>query len=132
MEGEGEGGMSDEPKIEEARYKMPLKLNKIEKVEFSNKELIITQDIFDGYWNLNPQTNILIEKNKTVYEKIEKIMKEKNLDQEEIKLTLLVLYYLNTDTSINKVEYSLIIQKANDFLKKNNINFEEILSTIKS
>ena len=129
---EGEGGMSDEPKIEEARYEMPLKLNKIEKVEFSNKELIITQDIFDGYWNLNPQTNILIEKNKTVYEKIEKIMKEKNLDQEEIKVTLLVLYYLNTDTSINKVEYSLIIQKANDFLKKNNINFEEILSTIKS
>ena len=127
-----EEGMSDEPKIEEARYEMPLKLNKIEKVEFDNKELIITQDIFDGYWNLNPQTNILIEKNKTVYEKIEKIMKEKNLDKEEIKVTLLVLYYLNTDTSINKVEYSLIIQKAIDFLKKNNINFEEILSTIKN
>ncbi len=127
-----EEGMSDEPKIEEARYEMPLKLNKIEKVEFDNKELIITQDIFDGYWNLNPQTNILIEKNKTIYEKIEKIMKEKNLDKEEIKVTLLVLYYLNTDTSINKVEYSLIIQKAIDFLKKNNINFEEILSTIKN
>ena len=91
----------------------------VEKVEFSNKELILTQDIFDGYWKINPQTNLLIEKEKIVYENIEKIVKEKNLDKEEIKVTLLVLYYLNTDSSINKIEYSLIIKKAVNFLKKN-------------
>ena len=48
-----------------------------EKVEFSNKELILTQDIFDGYWKINPQANLLIEKEKTVFENIEKIVKEK-------------------------------------------------------
>ena len=109
------------------------KQKNIEKeVVFSNKELILTQDIFDGYWNLNPQTNLLIEKQKVVYEKIEKIMKEKNLDKEEIKVTLLVLYYLNNDISINKNEFSLIIKKAITFLEKNGINYEDILNTIKN
>ena len=51
---------------------------KEEKVEFSNKDLILTQDIFDGCWNLNPQTKILIEKNTKIYEKIA-IQKEKIL-----------------------------------------------------
>ena len=40
------------------------------------------------------------------------MMKEKNIDKEEVKMTLLVLYYLNTNSSINKVEYMLIIKKV--------------------
>ena len=103
---------------------------KEEKIEFSNKDLILTQDIFDGYWKLNPQTNLLIEKMKIIYEKIEKILKEKNLDKEELKVTLLVLYYLNTDKLINKIEYSLIIKKAMGFLEKNGIIFEDIMKLI--
>ena len=106
---------------------------KEEKVEFSNKDLILTQDIVDGYWALNPQTNLLIEKMKLIYEKIEKILKNKNLDKEEIKVTLLVLYYLDTDTSINKVEYSLIMKKGVAFLEKNGItNYEEMMNSIKN
>ena len=108
------------------------KEKKNEKVDFSNKELILTQDIFEGCWNLNPQTNFLIEKQKEIYEKIEKIMKDKNLEKEEIKVTLLVLYYLNTDASINKNEYELIIKKGITFLEKNGLNFEEILTSIKN
>ena len=106
---------------------------KVEKVEFSNKDLILTQDIVDGYWALNSQTNLLIEKMKLIYEKIEKILKNKNLDKEEIKVTLLVLYYLDTDTSINKVEYSLIMKKGVAFLEKNGItNYEEMMNSIKN
>ena len=48
------------------------------------------------------------------------------------KVTLLVLYYLNTDSSINKIEYSLIIKKGVNFLEKNGINFDEILPMIKN
>ena len=119
-----------EKKGEKSSSKEEMKKN--EKVEFSNKELILTQDIFEGCWNVNPQTNFLIEKQKTIYEKIEKLMKDKNLDKEEIKVTLLVLYYLNTDTSINKSEYELIMKKGINFLEKNGLNFEEILTSIKN
>jgi hypothetical protein len=118
-------------KEEENKSKKSIKESN-EKVEFSNKELVLTQDIFDGFWKINPQTNLLIEKEKTAYENIEKIVKEKNLDKEEIKVTLLVLYYLNTDSSINKIEYSLIIKKGVNFLEKNGINFDEILPIIKN
>ena len=102
------------------------------KAEFSNKELVLTQDIFDGCWNLNPQTQLLIEKEKNVYDKIEQILKEKNIEKEEVKITLLVLYYLNTDISINKVEYMLIIKKGIAFLEENGIKFDEILPSLKN
>ena len=105
---------------------------KEEKVEFNIKELILTQDIYEGNWNLNPQTKSFIEKEKMIYEKIEKIMKEKNVEKDDIKVTLLVLYYLITDSPINKKEYYLIIKKAERFLEKNSINFEEIFSSIKN
>jgi hypothetical protein len=102
------------------------------KVEFSNKELVLTQDIFDGFWNLNPQTKLLMEKEKDVYNKIENIMKEKNIEKEEVKITLLVLYYLNTNSSINKVEYMLIIKKGISYLEENGIKFDEILTNLKN
>ena len=101
-------------------------------VEFSIKELALTQDIFDGYWNLNPQTKLLIEKEKIKYELIEKLMKEKKLDKEEIIVTLLVLYYLSKNDSINKMEFSLIMKKGINYLEKNGIKFEEIYDKIKN
>ena len=114
----------EEPKLE--------KKTEEKKVEFSNKELVLTQDIFDGCWNLNPQTKLLIEKEKDAFNKIEAIMKEKNIDKEEVKMTLLVLYYLNTNSSINKVEYMLIIKKGISYLNENGIKFDEILATLKN
>jgi len=102
----------------------------LENVVFSPKELVLTQDIFDGCWGLNPQTKALIEKEKELYEKIEKLMKEKNIEKEEIIITLFVLYYLNNDTSINKIEYSLIIKKGIKYLETNGVNYEEITVAI--
>ena len=120
-----------EPKLElkKEEKKMP---KEEKKVEFSNKELVLTQDIFDGCWNLNPQTKLLIEKEKNVYEKIENIMKEKKIEKEEVKITLLVLYHLNTDINVNKIEYMLIIKKGISFLEENGIKFDEILPTLKN
>ena len=126
---EGEKGIAE--KDEEKEIKNDTKIEE-KKVEFNNKELVLTQDIFDGCWNLNPQTQLLIEKEKNVYDRIEQIMKEKNIEKEEIKITLLVLYYLNTDISINKVEYMLIIKKGISFLEENGIKFDEILTSLKN
>ena len=122
----------DNFKINNMKLKEEKESKKEEKVEFNIKELILTQDIFDGCWKLNPQINALIEKEKNIYDKIENILKEKKIENDEIKFTLLVLYYLNTNSSINKVEYSLIMKKAVTYLEKNGINFEEILPTIKN
>jgi len=134
---EAEGDMLEQkeemaPKVEYKKAKIEDNKKEEKKIEFSNKELVLTQDIFDGCWNLNPQTKLLIEKEKNIYEKIENIMKEKKIEKEEVKITLLVLYYLNTDTSINKVEYMLIIKKAISFLEENGIKFDEILTTLKN
>ena len=104
--------------------------DKLENVIFSPKELVLTQDIFDGFWGLNPQTKSLIKKEKELYEKIEKLMKEKNIEKEEIIITLFVIYYLNNDTSLNKIEYSLIIKKGIKYLENNGINYEEISGAI--
>ena len=119
-------------KEEEEPEKESKKKEEEKKVEFSNKELVLTQDIFDGFWNLNPQTKLLMEKEKDVYNKIENIMKEKNIEKEEVKITLLVLYYLNTNSSINKVEYMLIIKKGISYLEENGIKFDEILTNLKN
>ena len=121
-----------EPKKEESEFKNESHKKEEIKVQFSNKELVLTQDIFDGCWNLNPQTKLLIEKEKEAYNKIENIMKEKNIEKEEVKITLLVLYYLNTNSSINKVEYMLIIKKGISYLEENGIKFDEILTTLKN
>ena len=121
-----------EVKMEEKEVKKSEKKTEEKKVEFSNKELVLTQDIFDGCWNLNPQTKLLIEKEKDAFNKIEALMKEKNIDKEEVKMTLLVLYYLNTNSSINKVEYMLIIKKGISYLNENGIKFDEILAALKN
>ena len=120
----------EEKEEEKCEQKCEKKIE-IKKVEFSNKELVLTQDIFDGCWNLNDQTKLLIEKEKDAFNKIEAILKEKNIDKEEVKMTLLVLYYLNTNSSINKVEYMLIIKKGISYLDENGIKFDEILETLK-
>ena len=125
---EGEELKEKEEKESSKKESLNIKKN----VEFSNKDLILTQDIVEGSWNLNEQTNLLIEKLKLVYEKVGKYLTNKNLDNEEIKTTLLVLYYLNTDSSINKIEFSLIIKKGLGFVEKNGINFDEFMTYMKN
>ena len=126
------GKNENSAELEEKEPEKEMKKEEEKKIEFSNKELVLTQDIFDGCWNLNPQTKLLIEKEKDIYDKIEGIMKEKNIDKEEVKITLLVLYYLNTNNSINKVEHMLIIKKGISFLEENGIKFDDIFTTLKN
>ena len=44
-------------------------------------KMILTQNIIDGNWTLNSQTKFLIEKEKIIFNKIEKIIKPKNFWQ---------------------------------------------------
>ena len=105
--------------------------DKKEKNNFNLKDLVLTQDILDGNWKLNTQTQFLIEKENELYEKISKILKSKNIINKGIYISFLVLYYLKKNSSIDVKEYRFIINKGIKFLNSSGINYEEIEKLIR-
>ena len=98
--------------------------------------MILTQDILEGNWYLNPQTKFLIEQNKNVYDKIKNYVDKYNIDnkKEEIIITILVLYCLKNNAQIEQLEYTIIMNKGLLFLESFGIkeivykNIEPILN----
>ena len=90
---------------------------------FNIYAIIPTQDIIEGNWSLNIQTQKFIEANKPMYNKIKKIVEKyyQKDDKENVIITILVLYYLK---KIKTSEYTLIINKGIEFLQSKGI--EEI------
>ena len=109
-------------------------------VNMNNKEIkddttriIMKQDIIEGYWEENEDTKKLI--NIITLDKFNKIKNNVNANYKgpnEIKViyTVLVIYYLNMKCSERIDEFRLIINKANKFLQKNGIKYENIISGI--
>ena len=109
-------------------------------VNKNNKEIkdgitriIMKQDIIEGYWEENEDTKKLI--NIITLDKFNKIKNNVNANYKgpnEIKViyTVLVIYYLNMKCSERIDEFRLIINKANKFLQKNGIKYENIISGI--
>ena len=54
----------------------------------------------------------------------------KGENETRIIYTILVIYYLKTKCTENLNEYKLVINKANKFLEKNGINYDDIVSGI--
>ena len=99
---------------------------------FEIKKTAFTQNVTDGYWSLNDQTKLLIKSKKDLYEQIENILKEKNVPYEEnIIITILVLFTLRKSKNINLLEYTIIINKGLEYLSNLNINYEEIETKLK-
>ena len=65
---------------------------------------------------------------KKIKKKIISLKKGKN--ETKIIYTILVVYYLKTKCTRNLNEYRLVINKANKFLIKNGINYDNIVSGI--
>ena len=95
---------------------------------FDFKKMILTQNVISGNWTLNTQTKFLIEKEKIIFNKIEKIIKRKNLgkNEQDIIITVLVLYFLLKNKDINRLEYTVIINKGLEYLKSFEIDYNEI------
>ena len=99
---------------------------------FEIKKIAFTQNVINGYWSLNEQTKLLISSKKDLYEQIENMLKEKNvLYEENIIITILVLFTLRTNKNINLLEYTIIINKGLEYLSSLNINYEEIETKLK-
>ena len=114
---------------EEESPKINLNNNKID----DNTRLIMSQDIIEGSWNENDETKKLIgiitsEKFDKIKNKI--IALNKGANENKIIYTIIVIYYLKTKCIDKLSEYRLVINKADKFLKKNGINYDDVVSNI--
>ena len=110
--------------------------NKKTKKVFDVKEMTLTQNIIDGNWSINSQTQFLIDSYDDIYNKIKKYVDKLDVGQnkEDIIVTVLVLYYLKNNKDIDQTEYLLIINKGLQYLKNLGIKeflYENIESNIK-
>ena len=93
--------------------------------------LIISQDIMDGYWDENEETKKIIDIiTLDKFNEFKKKINALNKGENEIKIiyTILVIFYLKTNLSEKLKEYRLVINKANKFLQENGINYDDIIS----
>ena len=110
--------------------------NKKTKKVFDVKEMTLTQNIIDGNWSINSQTQFLIDSYDDIYNKIKKYVEKLDVreNKEDIIVTILVLYYLKNNKDIDQTEYLLIINKGLQYLKNLGIKeflYENIESNIK-
>ena len=99
--------------------------------------MALTQNIIDGNWSINSQTQFLIDSYDDIYNKIKKYVDKLDVgeNKENIIVTILVLYYLKNNKDIDQTEYLLIINKGLQYLKNLGIKeflYENIESNIKS
>ena len=94
---------------------------------FEVKELILTQNIIDGNWSINFQTQFLIDSYAAIYNKIKKYVEKLDVgeNKENIIVTILVLYYLKNNKDIEQTEYLLIVNKGLQYLQ--NLGIKELL-----
>ena len=99
----------------------------------NNTSLILSQDIIEGFWDENNETKRIINiVTSDIFDKIKNkiIPLKKGQNETKIIYTILVVYYLKTKCADNLNEYRLVINKANKFLSKNGINYDDIVSGI--
>ena len=107
------------------------KLDNNSKDDITN--LIMTQDAIEGSWDENNETKKLINiVTSNIFDKIKNkiIALNKGANENKIIYTILVIYYLKTKCDSKLNQYILVINKANKFLNKNGINYDNIISSI--
>ena len=95
--------------------------------------IIMNQDIIEGFWEENEETKRII--NIISLDKFNKLVANVNSaykgeNEKKLIYTILVIYYLKLKCSERLDEFRLIINKANKFLEKNGIKYENIISNI--
>ena len=101
-------------------------------IDLDLEELIISQNILEGYWDGNSESKKLIKIFKKGSYNINKEINELKIvgPTNKIVYTILAIYYLKTKYLNNYNDIKLIIDKAKKFLTKYGINYEEFENTI--
>ena len=95
--------------------------------------LFMTQDAIEESWDENNETKKLINIiTSDIFDKIKNkiTVLNKGVNENKIIYTILVIYYLKTKCASKLNQYILVINKANKFLNKNGINYDNIVSDI--
>ena len=95
--------------------------------------IIMGQDIIEGFWEENEETKriiniISLDKFNKLVANVNSVYKGEN--EKKLIYTILVIYYLKSNCSERLDEFRLIINKANKYLEKNGIKYENIISNI--
>ena len=107
------------------------KLDNKKKDDITN--LFMTQDAIEGSWDENNETKKLINIiTSDIFDKIKNkiTVLNKGVNENKIIYTILVIYYLKTKCASKLNQYIFVINKANKFLNKNGINYDNIVSDI--
>ena len=96
-------------------------------------EFILDQDVLEGNWTKNTQSELLIEQEKDIYEKIKKYSEDKGIKDENGIITLLALYYILNKKKDKFNELKFVINKAKVYVKAIfNLGYEEIIKEIEN
>ena len=98
------------------------------KKQFNLNDMILTQDIIDGFWNENEQTKFIISKYQKIYNLVENYLKGINSQEyKKMSVTFIILYYLRKDESKKLQSYMIIINKAELYLSNNGTSYNDIV-----
>ena len=97
-------------------------------------DMLMTQDIIEGYWDEVKETKNIVNKiPQGGFDKIVQYIKSKNItkDFKKIVYTILVIYYIEKTKSKNIKEYRLVLNKGKKYLMSKGIDYEQEIKNIK-
>ena len=97
-------------------------------------DLLMAQDIIEGYWDEVKETKIIVNKiPKGGFDKIVQYIKSKNISQDfnKIVYTILAIYYIEKTKSKNIKEYRLVLNKGKKYLMNKGIDYDQEIKNIK-
>ena len=113
--------------------------NYIKAKNYDLNNIVLTQDLMEGFWDCNDETIKIVKEIKDIYDKASNIIKglminsnvkEKDILERKILHTFIIIYFIENN-AIEKIdEFKLLIEKGKNFLKKNNIEFDIIYSNL--
>ena len=94
-------------------------------------DIILGQDFINGNWKKDEQTEILIEEEKDLFERIKKYSEDKGINDENGLITLLILLYIFKKKNEKMEELKFVINKAKNYIKKiYNSDFDDIMKEL--
>ena len=96
-------------------------------------DVLMAQDIIEGFWNEVAETKRIVNKVKEGFKKIVEFVKSKNITENfnRIVYTILVIYYIQKEKANSIKEYRLVINKGKKYLMSKGINYDEEIKKIK-